>query len=213
LKTVAAARSSARVAGEDTGEAVIELYTDRALRAMVLAGEEAAAAGARRIEPEHLLLGLLRDAAEPAFEGRSPEQDARPHEPEPIAITALRGLGVDPRELEARLRQGSSPRPPTVPAPTRMSRQLKRATARALLEGRLLGDNYLGTEHLLLGVLWVPRSSAAGALAACGVDRRSVLRDAVRDVEPQRSELKRWATGLAERNVSFREAAALLERR
>jgi len=189
---------------------VIELYTDRALRALVLAGDEAGTAGSRRIETEHLLLGLLRDAAEPAYEGRSPDQDARPHEPDPIGVTALRALGVDPRDLEARVREAQSPDTP-VPPPKRMSRRLERATARALLEGRILRDNYVGTEHLLLGLLWVRRGKAAQALAAFGVDRRTVLREAVRGVEPQRAELKRWASGLVERNASFRTAAATME--
>jgi ATP-dependent Clp protease ATP-binding subunit ClpA len=93
-----------------------------------------------------------------------------------------------------------------------MSRSLKRATAQALVEARLLEDNYIGTEHLLLGILWVPRSPAAQTLAACGVDRRSVLRESVRGVEPGRSDLKRWAAGLVERNASYRESAAVLER-
>jgi ATP-dependent Clp protease ATP-binding subunit ClpC len=189
---------------------VIELYTDRALRATVLAGQEAGAAGSPRIETEHLLLGLLCDAAEPAFEGASPDRDARPHEPEPIGVTALKALAVDPHELEARVRSLQSPSPSVVPAPKLMSRRSKRATARALLEGRLLGDNYVGTEHLLLGLMWVPRGKAAQALAACGVDRRTVLREAVRGVD-QRAELRRWASGLVERNASFRNAVAAME--
>jgi ATP-dependent Clp protease ATP-binding subunit ClpC len=125
-------------------------------------------------------------------------------------VTALKALAVDPHELEARVRSLQSPSPSVVPAPKLMSRLSKRATARALLEGRLLGDNYVGTEHLLLGLMWVPRGKAAQALAACGVDRRTVLREAVRGVD-QRAELRRWASGLVERNASFRNAVAAME--
>jgi ATP-dependent Clp protease ATP-binding subunit ClpC len=184
---------------------VIELYTNRALQTLVLAHDEAAAAGSKRIETEHVLLALLRDAAMPVTDGR----DAPPNEPESVAVAALETLGVDPRALEERLRARLSLQPTT--SKPHMSRGGRRAVRQTLLEARLLGDSYVGTEHLLLGLMWVRRGTAARALAELGVDKRSVTRETIRSMGAPREPARRRAAELVERNPGFRASAAMLD--
>ncbi len=126
-----------------------ERFTERAKKVLTLAQEEAEAAGHTYIGTEHLLLGLLR------------EQDC-------VACKALIALGVgldDARQaVSAALAAGPmSPAQELVP-----TSRVKRVVELAFEEARRMGQSYVGTEHLLFGLLIEGEGLAAKVLADLG---------------------------------------------
>jgi Clp amino terminal domain, pathogenicity island component len=115
-------------------EIMFERFTDRARRVLVIAQEEARTLEHSFIRPEHLLLGLVRG--------------------EGLASTALREAGVHYAVLREQFVEAIAPtlnagRLDKVP----FSPQAKKTLELSLREALKLGHNYIGTEHLLLGVL------------------------------------------------------------
>jgi ATP-dependent Clp protease ATP-binding subunit ClpC len=114
---------------------VFERFTDRARRVIVLAQEEARRLGHSHIGTEHLLLGLV-------------------HEGAGIGAVALESLGISVEELrqdiEAAAGTGDGPSSQTHIPFTAPAKQALELSLRAALR---LGHNYIGTEHLLLGLL------------------------------------------------------------
>ena len=113
---------------------MFERFTDKARRVLVIAQEEARTLEHAFIRPEHLLLGLARG--------------------EGVASTALNEAGVRYAVLRERFAKAVSPTPNAsrldkVP----FSPQAKKTLELSLREALKLGHNYIGTEHLLLGVL------------------------------------------------------------
>ena len=113
---------------------MFERFTDRARGAVVLAQEEARALGHNYIGTEHILLGLLRDE-------------------EGLAAQALQGLGIALEPVRAQIVRiiGSSDESvgsgqiPFTP-------RAKKVLELSLRESLSLGQNYIGTEHLMLGL-------------------------------------------------------------
>lgn len=116
--------------------------TERAQRAIHAATSEAQEAGADMVDTEHLLLGILSDL-------------------ENSGVRILRAVGIEPEGLrkivEARMPRGKRG---TGKAST-CSPGGKLAIELAYHEARDLGDNYIGTEHLILGLLKERRGLAA----------------------------------------------------
>jgi hypothetical protein len=129
---------------------MFERFTYRARRALVVAQEEAKALGANFVGTEHLLLGLA-------------------HEGAGVAAKALESLGVRPTELREAVgkvtKAGAGQGSETVP----FSPRAKKVLELSLREALQLGHNYIGTEHLLLGLVALSECSAARALASLGV--------------------------------------------
>ena len=136
---------------------MFERYTERAKRAIYFARHEASQIGGDSIEPEHLLLGLLREL--PA------EVSSRLH----ISIERVRSEV----QSHALLRDGVST---SVGIP--LSAESKRVLQYARDEADRLSHENIGTEHLLLGVLRESGSAAAGILARQGV-RAPAVREAI----------------------------------
>lgn len=128
---------------------MFDRYTDRYRRVIVLAQEHARTLGHREIDVDHLLLGL-------ADEG------------EGVAAQALGKAGVTVDGIRQAVAV-ARPEPGRLP----FTRDMKRALELALRESVKLGHNYVGTEHLLLGVLedcgQRPESPCWDMLRACGV--------------------------------------------
>ncbi len=127
-------------------------FTDRSRRVLARALEEAVTRRHAQVGTEHLLLSLLR-------------------EEEGVSAAVLAALGVDSREMAERLssRVGSLSESGGV-APTTLpyTAAAKRVLEAAMGEARRLGHGYVGTEHLLLGLLGLeagapPELEAAGA--------------------------------------------------
>ncbi|MBE3556201.1 MAG: ATP-dependent Clp protease ATP-binding subunit [Firmicutes bacterium] len=124
-------------------------FTERAQRVIQLAQEEAVRMGHPNVGTEHILLGLVREG-------------------EGIAARALQNLGVTPekvrREVENLVGVGHEQ-----PAMIGFTPRMKKAIELAIDEARRLGHNYIGTEHLLLGLLREEEGVAAQVLTNLGV--------------------------------------------
>ena len=140
---------------------MFERFTDRARRVVVLAQEEARMLEHDYIGTEHVLLGLI-------------------HEGEGVAAKALRALDVDldtlRREVEALVGRGQQPRPGHIP----FTPQAKKVLELALRESVQLGHDYIGTEHLLLGLVREGEGPAAQVLEQRGVELNAVRQEVVR---------------------------------
>ncbi|HEX6471633.1 MAG TPA: Clp protease N-terminal domain-containing protein [Streptosporangiaceae bacterium] len=129
---------------------MFERFSDRARRVVVLAQEEARDLGHGYIGSEHLLLGLL-------------------HDEDGTACRVLRRLQVTPdavrEKVGAHIRPGGTTKQGHVP----FTRPAKKALEMSLREALQLGHDYIGSGHLLLGLLREEHGTAARVLAELGV--------------------------------------------
>ena len=141
---------------------MFERYTDRARRALFFARYEAGLAGSPAVEPEHLLLALIREGS-----GLS----ARIFERARISPDDVR------RAIESRTtrREGATSSGEDLPLSASTNQVLEYAAQES---GRLL-HSYVGTEHLLLGVFREEQSLAASVLANRGLHIDRVRDDIV----------------------------------
>ena len=134
---------------------MFERFTDRARRVIVLAQEEAKMLNHNYIGTEHILLGLI-------------------HEGEGVAAKALDQLGISldaVRELvQEMIGSGATPSTGHIPFTPRAKKVLELSLREALQ----LGHNYIGTEHILLGLIREGEGIAAKALVKLGADLNTV---------------------------------------
>jgi ATP-dependent Clp protease ATP-binding subunit ClpC len=130
---------------------LFERFTDRARRVLVLAQEEARLLNHSFIGTEHILLGLI-------------------HEGEGLAAKALEALGISLEAVREKVEEtigpaGSAPTgsPPFTP-------RAKKVLELSLREALQLGHNYIGTEHMLLGLVREGEGVAAQVLQSLGAD-------------------------------------------
>jgi len=130
---------------------MFERFTDRARRVVVLAQEEARNLDHNYIGTEHLLLGLC-------------------HEGAGVAVTALEALGVSlaavREQVEVIVGRGGQQPSGHIPFTPRAKKVLELS----LRESQQLGHEYIGTEHLLLGLVREGQGVAARVLGNLGVD-------------------------------------------
>ncbi|MEV6849940.1 ATP-dependent Clp protease ATP-binding subunit [Actinoplanes sp. NPDC051411] len=132
---------------------MFERFTDRARRVVVLAQDEARMLNHNYIGTEHLLLGLLSEG-------------------EGAAAQALKGLGVSLQDIRRRVDRGEAEPGGHIPFTPRAKKVLELALREALQ----LGHNYIGTEHILLGLVREGDGVAARLLGAdLGQVRQRVL--------------------------------------
>ena len=170
-----------------------ERFTDRARKVMALANQEAQRLNHEYIGTEHVLLGLLKEGSG-------------------VGANVLKNLGVylktvrcEVEKLVLRgpelLGQGKLPQTP----------RAKRAIGYAISEARGINHKYVGTEHLLLGLLKEPDGVAAQALLRCGVTLEGVREEIIHLLgggAPSREPGSRPATGddpLSEVPEQFRD--------
>jgi ATP-dependent Clp protease ATP-binding subunit ClpA len=141
---------------------MFERFTDRARRTVVLAQEEARGLNHNYIGTEHILLGLVREG-------------------DGVAARVLDRFGVTPagtrEEVTARVGVGNQEPPKKIPFTPRAKKVLELALREALQ----LSHNYIGTEHILLGLIQEGDGVAAQILAEHAADF-TVVREAVLDV-------------------------------
>src|SRR4051794_27993794 len=148
---------------------MFERFTERARKVVVLAQEEARHFNHNYIGTEHLLLGLLR-------------------EDEGVAARALSSLNVTLDEVREQVEsivgygeEGTGGQAPFTP-------RSKKVLELALREALQLGHNYIGTEHILLGLVRESEGVAARVLSNLGVDPDKVRREVVRMLGGGRSQ-------------------------
>ena len=139
---------------------MFERFTERSRKVMVLAQEESGRLRHGYIGMEHLLLGLLREG-------------------EGVAAQALTATGVTldgaREQVESIVGYGEKETGGQVP----FTQGSKGALEASLKESMGLGHNYIGTEHLLLGLLRGPEDLAARMLSNLGADPEAVRREVV----------------------------------
>jgi len=130
---------------------MFERFTDRARRAMTLANQEAQRLGHDHIGTEHLLLGLVKEGSG-------------------IAAVVLRDqYRVDLGRIRQQVEQLAHPPARSSNKQIKPSDRYRRVIDFAVEESSNLSNNYVGTEHLLLGLLHLRDGSAARVLAGMGL--------------------------------------------
>ena len=130
---------------------MFERFTDRARRVLVLAQEEAKLLHHNYIGTEHILLGLV-------------------HEGDGIAAKALESLGVSLDSLREEVVRQSEPSPGPTPNSPAFTVRAKKVLEYSLREALQLGHNYIGTEHMLLGLVREGDGTGSKVLLALGID-------------------------------------------
>ena len=130
---------------------MFERFTDRARRVVILAQEEARLLNHNYIGTEHILLGLI-------------------HEHEGVAAKALESLDISLESVRAQVEEiiGPGGKEPRGHIP--FTPRAKKVLELSLREALQLGHNYIGTEHILLGLLREGEGVAAQVLVKLGAD-------------------------------------------
>ena len=140
---------------------MFERFTDRARRVVVLAQEEARLLNHNYIGTEHILLGLI-------------------HEGEGVAAKALESLGISleavRNQVQEIIGQGGSSPSGHIPFTPRAKKVLELSLREALQ----LGHNYIGTEHILLGLIREGEGVAAQVLVKLGADLSRVRQQVIK---------------------------------
>ncbi|HEX3015246.1 MAG TPA: ATP-dependent Clp protease ATP-binding subunit [Desulfobacteria bacterium] len=131
-------------------------FTEKAQKVLVLAKDEAKELGHPAVGTEHLLMGLLREG-------------------EGIAAKALQGLNVDLEEVHAQVESIVGRGTGTYAGEIGFTPRAKKVLELAIEEGRRQGVNYVGTEHILLGLIREGEGVAARVLVNMGVSAEKVL--------------------------------------
>ena len=170
---------------------MFERYTERARRVLFFARYEANELGSLSIGTEHLLLGLIREG-----KGLTSRLFARSR----LSFESVR------QEIEGR---ATGREAPVIPHELPFSGETKRALGYAADEADRLRHPYIGTEHLLLGLLRDEQSAAASILASRGMRLAAVREDVVQlaTERPLKSRAKETPL-LAEFSRDLTEAAA-----
>jgi ATP-dependent Clp protease ATP-binding subunit ClpC len=134
---------------------VFERFTDRARRVVVLAQEEARLLNHNYIGTEHILLGLI-------------------HEGEGVAARALEGMGISLESVRSQVVEiiGQGAQAPSGHIP--FTPRAKKVLELSLREALQLGHNYIGTEHILLGLIREGEGVAAQVLQKLGAELHKV---------------------------------------
>jgi ATP-dependent Clp protease ATP-binding subunit ClpC len=149
----------------------LDRFTKRARRVLTLAQEEALRLNHNYIGTEHLLLGLVR-------------------EENGVAVKVLRELGVDPGQVIRAVERtvGRGERAP-FGKPT-LAPRTKRVIELAVDEARLMGHHYIGTEHLLLGLVREGEGIAVNVLRGLGINLDRVRTQTARNILQNQAQSK-----------------------
>ena len=139
---------------------MFERFTDRARRVVVLAQEEARMLNHNYIGTEHILLGLI-------------------HEGEGVAAKSLESLGVSLESVRSQVEEiiGQGQQAPSGHIP--FTPRAKKVLELSLREALQLGHNYIGTEHILLGLIREGEGVAAQVLVKLGADLNRVRQQVI----------------------------------
>src|ERR1700731_4279378 len=139
---------------------MFERFTDRARRVVVLAKEEARMLNHNYIGTEHILLGLI-------------------HEGEGVAAKSLESLGISLEGVRSQVEEiiGQGQQAPSGHIP--FTPRAKKVLELSLREALQLGHNYIGTEHILLGLVREGEGVAARVLVDLGADLSRVRQQVI----------------------------------
>jgi ATP-dependent Clp protease ATP-binding subunit ClpC len=140
---------------------MFERFTERARQVVVLAQVEARGLGHNYIGTEHILLALVQD-----------QETAAGH--------ALAGLGVGLEGVREQVRQICKPSEQLTAGQIPFTPRAKKTLELALREALALGHNYIGTEHILLGLVREEQSVAMRVLLECGATSEKIRDEVIR---------------------------------
>jgi ATP-dependent Clp protease ATP-binding subunit ClpC len=140
---------------------LFERFSERARQVVVLAQDESRALGHDYIGTEHILLGVLR-------------------EEEGIGARVLESLDITVEEVRAQVVRvvGTGDETPTGQIP--FTPRAKKVLELSLREALALGHNYIGTEHVLLGIVREHEGVAARILLELGADAETIRNEVIR---------------------------------
>jgi len=139
---------------------VFERFTDRARRVLVLAQEEARLLNHSYIGTEHLLLGLVQES-------------------DGAAAKAIEQLGISLKDIRAKVLETVGASTTAVTGSPPFTPRAKKVLELSLREALQLGHNYIGTEHILLGLVREGEGVAAQVFVSLGVDLARVRQQVV----------------------------------
>ena len=139
---------------------LFERFTDRARRVLVLAQEEARLLNHNFIGTEHILLGLI-------------------HEGEGVAAKALESLGISLEAVREKVEETIGPAGSATTGSPPFTPRAKKVLELSLREALQLGHNYIGTEHMLLGLVREGEGVAAQVLVSLGADLSRVRQQVI----------------------------------
>jgi ATP-dependent Clp protease ATP-binding subunit ClpC len=139
---------------------LFERFTDRARRVLVLAQEEARLLNHNFIGTEHILLGLI-------------------HEGEGVAAKALESLGISLEAVREKVEETIGPAGSATTGSPPFTPRAKKVLELSLREALQLGHNYIGTEHMLLGLVREGEGVAAQVLVNLGADLSRVRQQVI----------------------------------
>ncbi|MEI6633118.1 MAG: ATP-dependent Clp protease ATP-binding subunit [Chlamydiota bacterium] len=144
---------------------MFDRFTDRARRVIILARKEADRFNHNYIGTEHLLLGLIRLG-------------------QGVAVNVLRGQGLDFETIRVEVEKAVGTGPETkVIGDIPLTARAKKVIELAVEEARNLNHTYIGTEHLLLGLLQEGEGVAAKILRTLNVDVEKTRQDVLRELQ------------------------------
>ena len=136
-------------------------FTERARKVILLAKEEAKRFNHDYIGTEHILLGLIREG-------------------EGVAAAVLQKLGLSPEKIRLEVEKLVQSGPSTmVSGDIPFTPKAKKVIELAMEEARSLGHNYIGTEHLLLGLIREGEGVASQVLMNLGLDLNRVRNEVI----------------------------------
>ena len=151
---------------DDSFELSMNNFTPRAQQVLVLAKREAKRFGHNYVGTEHLLLGLIKLG-------------------QGVAVAALQAMGLDLETVRFEVEKHSGPGSQTqVEGDPPLTPRVKRVLALAAKEARALNYNYIGTEHILLGLLREGDGVAARILKSLNVDADAVRHEVMKALDP-----------------------------
>jgi ATP-dependent Clp protease ATP-binding subunit ClpC len=162
---------------------MFERFTDRARRVVVLAQEEARMLNHNYIGTEHILLGLI-------------------HEGEGVAAKALESLGISLESVRQQVEEiiGQGQQAPSGHIP--FTPRVKKVLELSLRESVQLGHSYIGTEHILLGLIREGEGVAAKVLVELGADLNRARQQVIQLLHGRRpDELEASAAAPRERGL------------
>jgi len=139
---------------------MFERFTDRARRVLVLAQEEARLLNHNFIGTEHILLGLI-------------------HEGEGVAAKALESLGISLEAVREKVEETIGPAGSSTTGSPPFTPRAKKVLELSLREALQLGHNYIGTEHMLLGLVREGEGVAVQVLVSLGADLSRVRQQVI----------------------------------
>jgi ATP-dependent Clp protease ATP-binding subunit ClpC len=142
----------------------LERFTQRARRVLTLAQENAERMNHNYIGTEHLLLGLVLEESG-------------------VAGRVLRGMGVNPRRVQDMVERMAGTQKQGSRSSVELTPRTKRIIELAVDEARRMGHHYIGTEHLLLGLIRQGESVALDILKQMGLDPEQIRQETRKSIQ------------------------------